>query len=395
MAWRPDHVGRRDARSRAARVDYDVRERSEYIDSPANEIHDGATKVRENLERDPSLGRKHAVYDEMRAKGLSDYVAWPLYHTLGKRHIVTFATDRPGGFDDAHIAGLLKLLPALALVSEIRIKNRLARTLLETYVGSHAGELIGALARRELRDASRAMTSGQRAGHMAGPTRSVAFVDALLEFADDPWMAGVDVFNPNELEIFEAAKQQRLRDFHGAVLDTIAERESTEIEAAMVPAVARVDIQDASKLASKDFEAIARRIESKIDGPWLKRFTENGIEVIRVVDLENHAARIATPDEIRDGKFYKVHSRVSGRQGRIRRRHHIEKARWNAPRPGHFEPRHAAAAEPNTRRIRGAQRRGARAGAAGVRAAWRNEPRPGCLEQEAKIDRPPPAAFID
>src|ERR1700687_5550363 len=49
-----------------ARVDYDVRERSEYIDSPANEIHDGATEVRENLERDPSLGRKHAVYDEDR-----------------------------------------------------------------------------------------------------------------------------------------------------------------------------------------------------------------------------------------------------------------------------------------------------------------------------------------
>jgi adenylate cyclase len=42
------------------RVDYDVRERSEYIDSPANEIHEGATEVRENLERDPSLGRKHA-----------------------------------------------------------------------------------------------------------------------------------------------------------------------------------------------------------------------------------------------------------------------------------------------------------------------------------------------
>ena len=131
-----------------ARLDYDVRERSEYIGSPANEIHDGATEVRENLERDRSLGRKHAVFDEMRDKGLTDYVAWPLYHTLGKRHMVTFATDRPGGFDDAHIAGLLKLLPVLALVSEIRVKNRLARTLLETYVGSHASELILAGATR-------------------------------------------------------------------------------------------------------------------------------------------------------------------------------------------------------------------------------------------------------
>ncbi|TCU60467.1 adenylate cyclase [Bradyrhizobium sp. R2.2-H] len=131
-----------------ALVDYEVRERPEYIGSAAHEINDGATELRERLEQDPSLGRKHALYDEMRAKGLTDYVAWPLYHTLGKRHIVTFATDRPGGFDDAHIAGLKKLLPVLALVSEIRIKNRLARTLLETYVGSHAGELILAGATR-------------------------------------------------------------------------------------------------------------------------------------------------------------------------------------------------------------------------------------------------------
>ena len=131
-----------------ARVDYDVRGRSEYIGSPANEIHEGAAEVRERLERDPSLGRKHAVYDEMRAKGLTDYVAWPLYHTLGKRHLVTFATDRPGGFDDAHLARLQKLVPVLALVSEIRVKNRLARTLLETYVGSHAGEMVLAGATR-------------------------------------------------------------------------------------------------------------------------------------------------------------------------------------------------------------------------------------------------------
>lgn len=131
-----------------ARVDFDVRERSEYIGSSANEIQSGAAEVRENLERDRALGRKHALYDEMRAKGLTDYVAWPLYHTLGKQHLVTFATDRRGGFDDSHIAALKKLLPVLALVSEIRVKNRLARTLLETYVGAHAGELILAGATR-------------------------------------------------------------------------------------------------------------------------------------------------------------------------------------------------------------------------------------------------------
>jgi adenylate cyclase len=130
------------------RVDHEARGRSEYIGSPVSEIHDGANELRENLTRDPALGRKHAVYDEMRSMGLTDYVAWPMYHTLGKRHVVTFATDRTGGFDDAQIESLLKLVPILALVSEIRVKNRLARTLLETYVGTHAGELILAGATR-------------------------------------------------------------------------------------------------------------------------------------------------------------------------------------------------------------------------------------------------------
>ena len=130
------------------RVDYDVRQRSEYIGSPVDEIQRGATEIRENLERDPALGRKHGLYSELRSLGLTDYVAWPLHHTLGKRHAVAFSTDRPGGFEEAHIAALSRLLPILALVSEIRMKNRLARTLLETYVGSHAGELILAGATR-------------------------------------------------------------------------------------------------------------------------------------------------------------------------------------------------------------------------------------------------------
>jgi adenylate cyclase len=130
------------------RVDYDVRQRSAYIGSPVEEIQGGATEIRENLEGDPALGRKHGLYSELRSLGLTDYVAWPMLHTLGKRHAVAFSTDRPGGFDQAHIAGLSDLLPILALVSEIRMKNRLARTLLETYVGSHAGELILAGATR-------------------------------------------------------------------------------------------------------------------------------------------------------------------------------------------------------------------------------------------------------
>jgi adenylate cyclase len=63
-------------------------------------------------------------------------------HTWGKRHVITFATKQPEGFSAYDIGSLKDLLPGLALTSEIRMKNAMARTLLETYVGPHASAEI-------------------------------------------------------------------------------------------------------------------------------------------------------------------------------------------------------------------------------------------------------------
>jgi len=122
--------------------DYGMEKSAFYLHSPANEIHTGAVEVRQKLEIAPSDGYKYPLYDELCQEGMTDYVAWPLNHTFGKRHIVTFASEQAGGFDDGDIAVLRDILPALALVTEIRLKNILARTLLETYVGPHASEQI-------------------------------------------------------------------------------------------------------------------------------------------------------------------------------------------------------------------------------------------------------------
>jgi adenylate cyclase len=122
--------------------EYGAEQTAEYLNSPLNDISEGADEVRLHFDAAGDTGQEYSVVGELRAEGLTDYVAWPLEHTLGKRHVVTFATDRPGGFGDDHMAVLADLLPALALVSEIRLKNRFARTLLETYVGPHASEQI-------------------------------------------------------------------------------------------------------------------------------------------------------------------------------------------------------------------------------------------------------------
>jgi adenylate cyclase len=122
---------------------FGIEDSDRYRNSPVNELHSGAKVVRQRLEPAASSNAPpYPLYDELRTEGHTDYIAWPLKHTLGKNHIITFGSDRPGGFSDDDVAALADLLPAFALVSEIRLKNRLARTLLETYVGPHASEQI-------------------------------------------------------------------------------------------------------------------------------------------------------------------------------------------------------------------------------------------------------------
>jgi adenylate cyclase len=122
---------------------YEVQVTEAFMKSPLKVIQDGADELRKDLAApvaDPAS--ESSLYADLRAEGLTEYVALPLDHTLGKRHVATFSTARPGGFTDAHMELLKDLLPVLSLVSEVRIKNVMARTLLSTYVGPHASEEI-------------------------------------------------------------------------------------------------------------------------------------------------------------------------------------------------------------------------------------------------------------
>lgn len=122
---------------------YEVEKSQAFLMSPLKVIYDGTDELRKNLE-EPVLDPRSesSLYTDLREEGLTEYVAWPLNHTLDKRHVVTFSTARPGGFTEQHISFLKDLVPVLALITEIRVKNIMARTLLRTYVGPHASEAI-------------------------------------------------------------------------------------------------------------------------------------------------------------------------------------------------------------------------------------------------------------
>lgn len=114
-----------------------------YVESPVRALFEGAEAIRERLDAaggapDPRYG----VFAELRAEGFVDYVGLPMRFTDGRRHATSWATRRPEGFREEDLAEIRELLPLLAMALEIRLNRRIARILLETYVGARAGRRI-------------------------------------------------------------------------------------------------------------------------------------------------------------------------------------------------------------------------------------------------------------
>ncbi len=115
---------------------------SQYLDSPMSAIFDGDVEgIRRRLDTpDPRLD--YPILRELLAEGATDYVAMPLTFSDGTVNAVTIASDRQGGFSDEQLKQFYDMLPVLSLLLEIHSNRRTARTLLETYLGKHTGNMV-------------------------------------------------------------------------------------------------------------------------------------------------------------------------------------------------------------------------------------------------------------
>src|SRR6516162_331813 len=113
----------------------------EFLETPVARVYATGRAIRRRL-ADPDCTIDFPILQELRAQGVTDYLASPLLFTDGAVHVVTCTTRELGGFTDAQIAGIEAIITPLARVAEIRALRRTASTLLDTYVGHDAGERI-------------------------------------------------------------------------------------------------------------------------------------------------------------------------------------------------------------------------------------------------------------
>ena len=113
----------------------------EHLASPIYAVWSGDCEVRRRL-ADPACPMDYPVLADLRAEAVTDYLAMPLRFLSGEVHCATFATRRPGGFTEAELAALRRVLPPFTRLAEIYANMRKAQNILDAYLGPSAGEKV-------------------------------------------------------------------------------------------------------------------------------------------------------------------------------------------------------------------------------------------------------------
>jgi adenylate cyclase len=122
-------------------VRYVALEEDSYKRSPMRPVREERVIVR----RDPRLPEAQAEFPlmiDLHAEGITDYVARPLGVVGDVTSAVTYSTDSPLRFSDAHLALIERVLPILALNIDVRIMRSVAGNVLDAYVGPRAGARV-------------------------------------------------------------------------------------------------------------------------------------------------------------------------------------------------------------------------------------------------------------
>jgi adenylate cyclase len=135
FVWRPG------ADVVVSQAPHTITTRDDYLRSPVLAVYETGKPVRHLLTGPPGPDEIPFLAD-LRAEGVTDYVAIPLVFTDGSLHCATWSTKHPGGFTDDHRDAVRRIIHPFARVAEIRALQRTASNLLDTYVGNNAGARV-------------------------------------------------------------------------------------------------------------------------------------------------------------------------------------------------------------------------------------------------------------
>jgi adenylate cyclase len=113
-----------------------------YEVNPVRRVREGGETLRRRLEG-PDAQFDFAVLHELKERGATDYIALPIGGAFGtSSYMVTFVSDRPGGFSDAEIADLKRLGELLSVIADSHSHKHIAENVLIAYLGRQTGPRV-------------------------------------------------------------------------------------------------------------------------------------------------------------------------------------------------------------------------------------------------------------
>ena len=112
-----------------------------YLGSPMARVSETGALFRRQL-TDLKEDQDHNMLFELAAEGGTDYLALPISFSDGSTSILTLVSNSPGGFCDADISKFVRLGAFVGPVLEVFATRRIARALLDTYVGPRTGARV-------------------------------------------------------------------------------------------------------------------------------------------------------------------------------------------------------------------------------------------------------------
>jgi len=122
-------------------VDHEIAETIGYDDNPVLRVSIGGETLRRSLEVNP--GRfDFPILHDLKAEGGTDYFALPVPAAHGGNYVLTYVTDRQGGFNETEIDELRRVSHRVAVVADLHNQRALARNVLNAYLGANTGPKV-------------------------------------------------------------------------------------------------------------------------------------------------------------------------------------------------------------------------------------------------------------
>jgi adenylate cyclase len=122
-------------------IAHEVADGLRYEDNPVLRVSIGGETLRRRLD---IAGAKFdfPILHELKAEGATDYFALPIASAHGGNYMMSYVTDRPGGFTAAEIKNMTHVSQYIAIVADMHTQRALSRNVLNAYLGPNTGPKV-------------------------------------------------------------------------------------------------------------------------------------------------------------------------------------------------------------------------------------------------------------